>query len=206
MGTTPVREGVACLCGLAGTVLVGLLAGVSPLTAEGKGLGTELLLDASATSTRCGLRPPDYYAFDLVTTKNVPGSALARGTGEVSFAPSPFGIAVSPDGSYHYEVRVSVERLKPARSGVYVAWVADSDLERVGRLGALDPDRGISGRVAWNKFLVIVTLESEDDPDQERWSGPVVMRGMSRSGMMHTMAGHGPFQQENCAAWGFGGG
>jgi hypothetical protein len=29
------------------------------------------------------------------------------------------------------------------------------------------------------------------------------MRGMSRSGMMHTMAGHGPFQQENCARYGY---
>lgn len=37
----------------------------------------------------------------------------------------------------------------------------------------------------------------------DMWSGPVVLRGMSRSGMMHTMAGHGPFEQENCAAYGY---
>jgi len=35
------------------------------------------------------------------------------------------------------------------------------------------------------------------------WTGPVVMRGMSRSGLMHTMAGHGAFEQENCAAYGY---
>lgn len=149
--------------------------------------------------------PPDYYAFPLVTTKNVPGTALARGTGSVTFAPSPFAVAVAPDGSYHYRVRVSVERLKAPTRGVYVGWVATSELDTVERLGVLDPVAGVEGEVAWNKFLVIVTLEPADDPDQERWSGPVVMRGMSRSGMMHTMAGHGPFQQENCAAWGFGG-
>jgi len=26
---------------------------------------------------------------------------------------------------------------------------------------------------------------------------------VSRSGLMHTMAGHGAFQQENCAAYGY---
>ncbi|MDE2875730.1 MAG: hypothetical protein OXU69_07275 [Gemmatimonadota bacterium] len=31
----------------------------------------------------------------------------------------------------------------------------------------------------------------------------VVIRGMSRSGMTHTMAGHGPFEEENCAAYGY---
>ena len=35
------------------------------------------------------------------------------------------------------------------------------------------------------------------------WTGPIVIRGMSRSGMMHTMAGHGPFEEENCAAYGY---
>jgi hypothetical protein len=148
---------------------------------------------------------PEYYAFSLVPTRNVPGTALARGTADVGFAPSPFGIAVAPDGSYHYRVRLSVERLAPARRGVYVAWVTTTDLQQVERLGVLDPVAGTEGPVAWNKFIVVVTLEPADDAGQERWTGPVVMRGMSRSGMMHTMAGHGPFQEENCAAYGFGG-
>jgi hypothetical protein len=29
------------------------------------------------------------------------------------------------------------------------------------------------------------------------------MRGMSRSGRMHTLAGHGPFEAEPCAKYGF---
>ena len=51
---------------------------------------------------------------------------------------------------------------------------------------------------------MVVTLESSDDPDQTMWTGPIVFRGASRSGMMHTMVGHGPLQQENCAAYGYG--
>jgi hypothetical protein len=147
--------------------------------------------------------PPDYYAFRLVATRNVPGSALARGTGSVTFQPSPFVVAVAPDGSYALRVHLAVERLRPPRRGVYVAWATTPDLERVERLGVLDVEAGLTGPVAWNKFLVVITLEEADDPAQPRWGGPVVLRGMSRSGMMHTMAGHGPFQQENCAAWGY---
>jgi len=65
-------------------------------------------------------------------------------------------------------------------------------------------DLQASGSVSWNKFIVVVTLESSDDPDQTMWTGPIVFRGASRSGMMHTMVGHGPLQQENCAAYGYG--
>ncbi|HZD06335.1 MAG TPA: hypothetical protein VE173_15600, partial [Longimicrobiales bacterium] len=61
------------------------------------------------------------------------------------------------------------------------------------------------GRSSWNKFLVVVTLEPTDGSDASTWSGPIVLRGMSRSGAMHTMAGHGPFQQEKCAAYGYDG-
>ena len=58
--------------------------------------------------------------------------------------------------------------------------------------------------MSWNKFIVLITLESSDDPAQRMWAGPIVFRGMSRSGMMHTMVGHGPLVQENCAAYGYG--
>ncbi len=34
------------------------------------------------------------------------------------------------------------------------------------------------------------------------WTGLIVIRGMSRSGMMHAMAGNWPFEEENRAAWG----
>ena len=55
----------------------------------------------------------------------------------------------------------------------------------------------------WNKFLVFVTLEPAEATGEARWQGPVVMRGLSRSGLMHTMAGHGPYEQEPCAVYGY---
>ncbi len=147
---------------------------------------------------------PDYYAIDLVGTRNVPGMGLASGRADVQLSPSsPFSIAMAEDGSYRYEISVSLERMRAPRTGVLVAWVTTREVDDVQRIGMLDSDLRVTGSTSWNKFLVVVTLEPTDDPSAERWSGPVAFRGMSRSGMMHTMAGHGPFQQENCAAYGY---
>jgi hypothetical protein len=147
--------------------------------------------------------PPSYYAIDLVTTKKVPGARMAKGTGQVTYSPSPFGIALTPDGQYLYDLDISVERLKPALKGVYVAWVSTPNLDQVERIGVLDENMQVQGKVGWNKFIVIVTLEPSAEDLGEIWTGPVVVRGLSRSGMMHTMAGHGPFQQEPCAVFGY---
>ena len=171
--------------------------------------GIGALTGASATPEMRACRivsenGPEYYAVELVGTKNIPGMGLATGRAEVSVsASSPFSVSLTTDGSYQYDVRVSLERMRSPRAGVLVAWVTTPDLISVRRLGALDGKLQVSGSASWNKFIVVVTLEVEDDPAAERWSGPIAFRGMSRSGMMHTMAGHGPFQQENCAAYGY---
>lgn len=146
---------------------------------------------------------PDYYAIDLVTTRKIPGTGLARGKAEVTFATSPFGVALAPDGSYLYDVHVQLDRMKPLRSGTLVAWATTTRLDQTRKLGVLDENFRVSGRVSWNKFILVISLEDGDAPDAARWSGPVAFRGLSRSGRMHTMAGHGPFQQENCASFGF---
>ena len=161
--------------------------------------------EAGPTATLCavGDDPPAYYAIDLVTTKRVPGARMARGKADVVFAQSPFGIALTPDGQYVYELRIAVEKLAPPRAGRYVAWVTTPSLDQRVRIGALDDDHRITGQVAWNKFLVVVTLEEDDAEGQASWQGPVVVRGMSRSGLMHTQAGHGPFETEPCAVYGY---
>jgi len=172
-------------------------------------LGALLLLGGAPTPSYalggCSVADPDYYEFPLVTTRNVPGTGRASGIGEVTFQPSPFGVSIGADGSYDYRVEVTGINLRPPRQGVFVAWAMTPQLDQVIRLGALDGQMKASGSVDWNKFLVAITLESEDDPGAAMWSGPIVMRGVSRSGLMHTMAGHGPFVQENCASYGFGG-
>ncbi len=171
--------------------------------------GTPVLTDAAA---RClVVESPEYYAFEMVTTKNVPGTARLRGMAEVTFVrESPFGVAVSADGSYAYDVHLALDNMRaPPGDGVWAVWLTKSDLSEIHYAGTMEPGEPFVGRVSWNKFLAIVTLEEraavEVEGGPRRWQGPVVTRGMSRSGMMHTMAGHGPFQEENCAAYGYGG-
>ncbi|MFQ5570764.1 MAG: hypothetical protein ACE5G0_13855 [Rhodothermales bacterium] len=159
--------------------------------------------DGECAVAHRGTDPPAYYQIDLVSTKRLPGTRQAKGVSRVTFATSPFGVAISPEGSYVYTLELSIEHLAPASQGAYVAWVSTPSLDKIKPLGTLDAQMRASGRVAWNKFLVIITLEPSADALGETWQGPVVLRGMSRSGMMHTMAGHGPFQQEPCAAFGY---
>ncbi len=152
---------------------------------------------------------PDYYAFPLAATQNIPGTGYARGRAEISVpVTSPFPVAVGLDGSYLYQVDVSIDNMRAPRYGQLVAWVTTSDLERIERIGTLDERMRASGPVSWNKFLVVITLEDSDaagdEVGAEMWTGPIVFRGMSRSGAMHTMLGHGALQQENCTSYGFG--
>ncbi len=144
-----------------------------------------------------------YYAIEMVKTGRVPGTGRSRGLGQASFARSPFGVSIAPDGSYIYDLTVGFEGLK-AQDGHYTVWLTTAEVDNIKRLGVLDANGLVNGRVEWNKYLVVLTLESADDPGATKWSGPIVSRGMSRSGAMHTMAGHGPYVGEPCAKYGFG--
>ncbi len=158
--------------------------------------------DAVCAANVIDIDPPAYYRIELVPTRRVPGTGLASGFGDVSFRRGPFAISVTETGSYLYDITVAVEGINYRGAGTFVVWLATSDLESVQRLGELGADGKARGVVDWNKFLVIVTLEPDSQPGP-RWRGPVVLRGISRSGLMHTMAGHGPFSREPCASYGY---
>jgi len=147
--------------------------------------------------------PSDYYAIELVPTGRVPGTRLSKGVAYQTAASSPFfGVALAPTGEYLHDLDIRVEGLKALGSGAYVAWATDTDISSIVRLGELDENLRVRGQVRWNKFLVVITREPAGEPS-DTWQGPIIMRGMSRSGRMHTMAGHGPFQAEPCAKYGF---
>lgn len=195
----PAAEWVGAMAGLPSEV-AGFVGGCA--------LGPSPVLGPAGSFSAPGSLPPgdlgpEYYRFPMVSTRRVPGTGNATGVGEVAFTQSPFGVALAEDGSYDYDFTVRFERLKAARSGAYVVWTTTPELDQVVLAGELADPAAFSGKVAWNKFLVVVTLEPAFDPDAAMWTGPIVIRGMSRSGMMHTMAGHGPFEEENCAAYGY---
>lgn len=146
----------------------------------------------------CPASPPDPLFIRLVPTAHANG---ASGEVDLRFAQSPFGVTLTRDGKHDFALEMRVEGLDPPSGTVPVAWAASPDLGTVVRLGALAEDGTLNGRVALNKFLVFVTAET--DPSVERWTGPVLLRGSSPSGRMHSMAGHGPFEGEPCAVIGF---
>ncbi len=190
-------------------VLVGLSGFGVPLLPVLAPLGASAAVIPSSAPALCSapaLPGPNlpYYAIDLVKTGRVPGTGRSRGTAEAAFARSPFGVSIARDGTYIYDLTIGFERLKAPKQGYYTVWLTNSQVDQVTRLGVLDQTDSVHGRVAWNKYLVVMTLEPTDDPAATKWSGPIVSRGMSRSGMMHTMAGHGPYESEPCAKYGFG--
>ncbi len=157
---------------------------------------------SGTTSTALPDLPSNYYGIEMVPTKRVQGTGNGVGFGKVTFSSSPYGVAVSPSGTYMVDITMALRRIKKPKKGFLTAWATKDDLSETTRLGVLDDDFRVSGKAAWNKFLLVVSLEPTDEPTG-KWSGPIVMRGMSRSGMMHTLAGHGPYQAEPCAKYGF---
>jgi len=147
--------------------------------------------------------PPVYYAIDLVTTGKVSGARRADGVGNVLYPTSPFGVSVSIEGSYVYDLDIQMRNARLDADEVLAAWVTTPNLDKIKPIGRLDDALRVRGRVEWNKFLVVITKEPADTELGETWTGPIVARGMSRSGYMHTMAGHGPFESEPCAVYGY---
>ena len=145
----------------------------------------------------------DYYNIRMAPTGSAPG---AVGYVTKTFAQSPFGVAVSVDGRYIYDVHLAVAGLRGPPNVEYTVWVAPPNLSPIVRLGVLDEQFELSGQVDFNKFIMFVTAERAGswDPDNgykktgNAWSGPILMQGISRSGMMHSASGHGPFEVENC--------
>ena len=153
------------------------------------------------TAPAARLIDPEYYRVDLVPTRVLPGLARADGVARARFADSPFAIALTGEGAYATTLDVEIRNL-PETQDAYVVWISTPELDRVTRLGTLSASGRVSGTTDLLKYLVVVSKEPAGS-SAERWSGPIVMRGMSRSGFMHTMAGHGPFETEPCASYGY---
>lgn len=126
-------------------------------------------------------------------TQQAPGS---RGTMVLMHPSSPYGITVDAEGHHTYDVRVEIGQLRRRAGFHYAVWAATPELDQSVRLGVLGSENHVTGRIAWNKFLVFVSEEA--DAGVESWAGPILLTGLSPSGRMHTMAGHGPFEDVSC--------
>mgnify|MGYP001486264942 CR=1 FL=1 len=84
---------------------------------------------------KCVAEGPAYYGFGLFTTRNVPGTGLATGSAEVSVtAGSPFSVSLSADGSYVYDLQISLERMRIPVQGHLVAWITTPEIDHIEEL------------------------------------------------------------------------
>ena len=130
----------------------------------------------------------DLYCLPLVP---VPGLAGVSAMVELAQAATPFGVAVTADGAQVHELVLDARGLPdPASLGpytTYVAWAMPPGLEPVQRLGTVTNGRVRLGRVALDKFLVLITAERSADVG--RREGRIVLRGLSPSTRLDA---HGP--------------
>jgi hypothetical protein len=136
---------------------------------------------------------PEYYRILLRPTGPGPQSS---GEADLSYSDSPFGVAVTGDGRYAHDMKLVVRGLPDDPSVTYIVWVAPPNLSAVRKLGPIKNETEMKARLEWNKFLLFVS--AEPDPKVERWAGKILLTGISRSGLMHTFAGHGPFESALC--------
>lgn len=144
------------------------------------------LVAAVATSedaSLCDVTSPagpsvDLYCFDLVPTADFVGATASVQLGR---SMSPFGFAVAADGQPVYELDALIDGLPDPRGPetAFVAWVTTPLLDPMIRLGNVKNGRHALGSVEFNKFIVLITAET--DPTGARPAGPIVLRGSSPS-------------------------
>ncbi|MYK88898.1 MAG: multicopper oxidase domain-containing protein, partial [Acidobacteria bacterium] len=135
-------------------------------------------LECPALDPRGPAADPDLYCIELIHAPDFPG---ASGYVELTPADSPFGAAVTIDGHHRFHLALQLAGLPdPAGLGDYsgyVAWATTPRLRPVLNLGRVANGRTAVGPIDLDKFLVLVTAES--DPDAPAWEGRIVLRGTS---------------------------
>ena len=114
----------------------------------------------------------------MIHAPDFPG---ASGYVQLTPSDSPFGAAVTIDGHHRFDLTLQLAGLPdPAGLGDYsgyVAWATTPRLRPVVNLGRVANGRTAVGPIDLDKFLVLVTAES--DPDAPAWEGRIVLRGTS---------------------------
>ena len=126
----------------------------------------------------------DLYCVNLAATSSMPS-----GQGYVRMIPAenPYGVSVTPEGHHSYQLEFNISELPdPSSLGddlvTYIAWVTTPQLFPVIKLGAVGNGTFIYGPVSFNKFRVLISVESSHDVEERQ--GKLVLRGDSPSNRM----------------------
>jgi suppressor of ftsI len=122
----------------------------------------------------------DLYCVELVPA---PGVGAVTGRVELGHVPGPFTVAVTADGRSVYAPTAYLAGLPdPSALGpfsTYVAWIATPVMYPVEKLGIVREGRNRLPLITLDKFVVLVTAESDASGTEPR--GRVVLRGASPS-------------------------
>ncbi|MCC6317073.1 MAG: multicopper oxidase domain-containing protein [Gemmatimonadaceae bacterium] len=143
---------------------------------RGLAMGCGLALLFGGTAARAQLPPPGWqeprcamdlppfatpFCAELVPT---PGLDGVRGMLELRWVPTPFGVAVRPDGQLRHFLVARLEGLPPPASlGAYrafVAWGYDLTHAREVKLGVVRNGANALGELPFENFRVLVSAES----------------------------------------------
>ncbi len=129
----------------------------------------------------------DLLCLDLLPTAS---GGTARGVIELGRPHSPFGVAVTAAGHQRYTLTAWIAGLpEPQTLGgsTYIAWATTPVLDPLVKLGAVRNGRNPLGEVTFDKFLVLISVETDSATGERH--GPLVLRGRSPSMLME---GHDP--------------
>lgn len=137
--------------------------------------------------------PAGPYDIVLHPSAAAPG---AQGRARLIPTDSPFGVGVTADGHASYDIRVFASRLPPPASlgkfTAYVAWAVVPDLSQWVRLGPVRNGTTTVGPAELNKFLLVITAETDSAPAAH--AGPTVLHGTSPSGWLQSFVTHPLFR------------
>ena len=137
----------------------------------------------------CSARAMELQRITLQATAEARG---ASGIGVLIPAWSPTGVGITADGHLIYDIEITFSGLgQPGQTGHYVAWIAEPTLIKVFKLGEVTNTTLRFNDIALNKFIFLVTLEN--DAKIATRSGPIVLRGISPSGLLQSFVGHDLF-------------
>ena len=137
-----------------------------------------------AQDSLCAAHSPDadplLYCIPLLSTPKAPE---AVGTAVLQPEPSPFGLAVTRDGRVRSRLLITLSGLPdPASLGAYrryAAWATTPDLDPMIPLGPVTNGRTVTGPIALERFIIMISLERTADVPAT--PGPLVLRGSSPS-------------------------
>jgi hypothetical protein len=142
-----------------------------------------------------GLQANPSGPFDITLFPG-PATPTVTGAARLTFAESPFGVAVTSDGRHSYDVHISATGLPdPGTLGMfqaYIAWEVSTDLSEWHRLGEVKNGATVVGHAELNKFLLVIS--AEQNAATATHAGPIVLHGTSPSGWLQTFLAHPLFR------------